>query len=100
MDLAFTEEQEMLRQSARLGVTAGVFPGDWDVNAYANAVIAFVVDVVEGPNKGTRFAFDSARPSTMGATISGSNSGGLAACRKNQRGSSMRLTICIGSPSS
>jgi len=32
-----------LRQSARLAVTAGTFPADWDVNAYANAVIAFVV---------------------------------------------------------
>ena len=32
-----------LRQSARLAVTAGTFPPDWDVNAYANAVIAFVV---------------------------------------------------------
>jgi TetR/AcrR family transcriptional regulator len=32
-----------LRQSARLAVTAGTFPADWDVNAYANAVIAFVI---------------------------------------------------------
>jgi TetR/AcrR family transcriptional regulator len=32
-----------LRQSARLAVTAGALPADWDVNAYANAVIAFVV---------------------------------------------------------
>ena len=32
-----------LRQSARLAVTAGALPGDWDVNAYANAIIAFVV---------------------------------------------------------
>src|SRR5574339_613462 len=32
-----------LRQSARLAVTAGTLPADWDVNAYANAVIAFVV---------------------------------------------------------
>jgi len=32
-----------LRQSTRLAVTAGTFPADWDVNAYANAVIAFVV---------------------------------------------------------
>ena len=32
-----------LRQSARLAVTSGVLPADWDVNAYANAVIAFVV---------------------------------------------------------
>ncbi|HEY3817761.1 MAG TPA: sigma 54-interacting transcriptional regulator [Polyangiaceae bacterium] len=29
----------------------------------ADMVVAFVVDVVEGPDKGTRFAFDSARPS-------------------------------------
>jgi two-component system response regulator HydG len=29
----------------------------------ADAVQAFVVDVVEGPDKGTRFAFDSTRPS-------------------------------------
>jgi DNA-binding NtrC family response regulator len=29
----------------------------------ADAVLAFVVDVVEGPDKGTRFAFDSTRPS-------------------------------------
>ena len=26
-------------------------------------MLAFVVDVVEGPDKGTRFAFDSTRPS-------------------------------------
>src|SRR5471032_751934 len=32
-----------LRQSARLAVTAGTLPADWDVNAYANAVIAFVI---------------------------------------------------------
>jgi TetR/AcrR family transcriptional regulator len=32
-----------LRQSARLGVTSGRLPGDWDVNAYANAIIAFVI---------------------------------------------------------
>ena len=32
-----------LRQSARLAVTAGSLPADWDVNAYANAVIAFVI---------------------------------------------------------
>src|SRR5579864_9793650 len=32
-----------LRQSARLAVAAGTLPADWDVNAYANAVIAFVV---------------------------------------------------------
>src|SRR5215210_7067315 len=32
-----------LRQSARLAVSAGTLPADWDVNAYANAVIAFVV---------------------------------------------------------
>jgi len=32
-----------LRQSTRLAVTAGALPADWDVNAYANAVIAFVV---------------------------------------------------------
>ena len=32
-----------LRQSARLAVTAGALPADWDVNAYANAVIAFVM---------------------------------------------------------
>src|SRR5687768_17884394 len=32
-----------LRQSARLAVSAGAMPADWDVNAYANAVIAFVV---------------------------------------------------------
>jgi len=32
-----------LRQSARLAVTAGTLPADWDVNAYANAVIAFVL---------------------------------------------------------
>ena len=32
-----------LRQSARLAVTAGRLPADWDVNAYANAIIAFVV---------------------------------------------------------
>jgi DNA-binding NtrC family response regulator len=31
--------------------------------AVADAVLAFVVDVVEGPDKGTRFAFDSTRPS-------------------------------------
>src|SRR5471032_913744 len=32
-----------LRQSARLAVGAGTLPSDWDVNAYANAVIAFVI---------------------------------------------------------
>jgi TetR/AcrR family transcriptional regulator len=32
-----------LRQSARLAVAAGALPADWDVNAYANAIIAFVV---------------------------------------------------------
>ena len=32
-----------LRQSARLAVSAGTLPADWDVNAYANAVIAFVI---------------------------------------------------------
>jgi TetR/AcrR family transcriptional regulator len=32
-----------LRQSTRLAVSAGLLPADWDVNAYANAVIAFVV---------------------------------------------------------
>ncbi len=32
-----------LRQSARLAVSAGQLPGDWDVNAYANALLAFVV---------------------------------------------------------
>ena len=31
--------------------------------AVADAVLAFVVDVVEGPDKGLRFAFDSTRPS-------------------------------------
>jgi len=30
-----------------------------------DAVLAFVVDVVEGPNRGTRFAFDSTRPSSV-----------------------------------
>jgi DNA-binding NtrC family response regulator len=33
--------------------------------AVVDAVLAFVVDVVEGPNRGTRFAFDSARPSSV-----------------------------------
>ena len=32
-----------LRQSARLAVAAGTLPADWDVNAYANAIIAFVI---------------------------------------------------------
>ncbi|MDQ3026687.1 MAG: nucleoid occlusion factor SlmA [Pseudomonadota bacterium] len=32
-----------LRQSTRLAMAAGIFPADWDANAYANAVIAFVV---------------------------------------------------------
>jgi TetR/AcrR family transcriptional regulator len=32
-----------LRQSARLALGAGALPADWDVNAYANAVIAFVI---------------------------------------------------------
>jgi TetR/AcrR family transcriptional regulator len=32
-----------LRQSARLAVGAAALPADWDVNAYANAVIAFVI---------------------------------------------------------
>jgi TetR/AcrR family transcriptional regulator len=32
-----------LRQSARLAVGSGALPGDWDVNAYANAVLSFVI---------------------------------------------------------
>src|SRR6478672_2622714 len=32
-----------LRQSARLAVTAGALPADWDVNGYANAIIAYVI---------------------------------------------------------
>jgi TetR/AcrR family transcriptional regulator len=32
-----------LRQSARLAANASQLPGDWDVNAYANAVLAFVI---------------------------------------------------------
>jgi TetR/AcrR family transcriptional regulator len=32
-----------LRQSARLAVTAGALPADWDVATYANAIIAFVI---------------------------------------------------------
>src|SRR5204863_3279449 len=32
-----------LRQSARLAVSAGALPPDWDVNTYANAVLAFVI---------------------------------------------------------
>jgi TetR/AcrR family transcriptional regulator len=32
-----------LRQSARLAATAGSLPADWEVNAYANALIAFVI---------------------------------------------------------
>jgi len=32
-----------LRQSTRLAIGAGAFPSDWDANAYANAVIAFVI---------------------------------------------------------
>ena len=32
-----------LRQSARLAVGAAALPADWDVNAYANAIIAFVL---------------------------------------------------------
>src|SRR4051812_15462862 len=32
-----------LRQSARLAVGAGALPADWDVNAYANAVLSFVI---------------------------------------------------------
>jgi len=32
-----------LRQSARLAVSAGALPADWDVNGYANAVIAYVI---------------------------------------------------------
>jgi len=32
-----------VRQSARLAATSGRFPADWDVNAYANALIAFVI---------------------------------------------------------
>jgi TetR/AcrR family transcriptional regulator len=32
-----------LRQSARLAVSAAQLPADWDVNAYANAMIAFVL---------------------------------------------------------
>ena len=32
-----------LRQSARLAVNAQQLPADWDVNAYANTLIAFVI---------------------------------------------------------
>src|SRR5258707_4162546 len=32
-----------VRQSARLAVSDGSLPADWEVNAYANAVIAFVI---------------------------------------------------------
>jgi TetR/AcrR family transcriptional regulator len=32
-----------LRQSTRLAVTAGRLPEDWDVNAYANTLIAYVI---------------------------------------------------------
>src|SRR5205809_1711695 len=32
-----------LRQSARLAIGAGTLPADWDANAYANAIIAFVL---------------------------------------------------------
>ena len=32
-----------VRQSARLAVSAGTLPADWDVNGYANAVIAYVI---------------------------------------------------------
>jgi len=32
-----------LRQSTRLAVTAGQLPADWDVNAYATTLIAYVI---------------------------------------------------------
>jgi TetR/AcrR family transcriptional regulator len=32
-----------LRQSARLAISSGTLPADWDVNTYANAIIAFVI---------------------------------------------------------
>src|SRR5687767_9216827 len=32
-----------LRQSARLAVSAGALPADWDVNGYANAMLAYVI---------------------------------------------------------
>jgi TetR/AcrR family transcriptional regulator len=32
-----------LRQSARLAMGAGTLPADWEANAYANALIAFVI---------------------------------------------------------
>jgi TetR/AcrR family transcriptional regulator len=32
-----------LRQSTRLAVTAGQLPPDWDVNAYANTLVAYVI---------------------------------------------------------
>jgi TetR/AcrR family transcriptional regulator len=32
-----------LRQSGRLAVTSGQLPPDWDVNAYANTLIAYVI---------------------------------------------------------
>src|SRR5512145_1181747 len=32
-----------LRQSGRLAVTGGQLPADWDVNAYANTLIAYVI---------------------------------------------------------
>ena len=32
-----------VRQSARLAVSGGVLPADWDANAYATAVVAFVI---------------------------------------------------------
>ena len=32
-----------LRQSVRLAVTAGQLPADWDANAYANTLVAYVI---------------------------------------------------------
>jgi TetR/AcrR family transcriptional regulator len=32
-----------LRQSTRLAISVGTLPADWDANAYANAIIAFVI---------------------------------------------------------
>lgn len=43
MNQLYDRIEASMRQSARLAVTSGTLPADWDINAYANALLAFVL---------------------------------------------------------
>lgn len=43
MNQLYDRIEASLRQSARLAVTSGTLPANWDINAYANALLAFVL---------------------------------------------------------